>query len=107
MARALTLKLEHEGYDVDTAFDGKEGLEHIDKKKFDLILCDLVMPNVDGFELLQSLKEKKVTTPVVVLSNLGQAEDRQKAEDMGAAEFFIKSNTPIKNIVEHVKKMLA
>ena len=106
MARALTLKLEHEGYEVETTYDGEEAISKLAESQFDLILCDLVMPKVDGFAVLEEVKNKKIKTPIVILSNLGQEEDQEKAKSLGAKEFFIKSNTPIKNIVEQVKKML-
>lgn len=106
IARALELKLTHEGFDARTVFDGAQALLEIDKEKFDLIICDLVMPKIDGFQIMEHIREKKITTPVIVLSNLTQEEDREKVIALGARDFFVKSNTPIIEIVEHVKTIL-
>lgn len=106
LSHALELKLSHAGYKVKTASDGKAAIEILSGESFSLILLDLVMPEVDGFKVLEIIREKKITTPVIVLSNLGQEEDEAKAKGLGAKEFFVKSNTPIATIVEHVKAVL-
>lgn len=106
MARALELKLSHEGFEATSAFNGESGLELLDKETFDLILCDLVMPKVDGFKVLEALKEKKKKIPVMVLTDLSQEDDEKRAKALGAKEFFIKSNTPIASIVEKVAQFL-
>lgn len=107
MARALELKLTHEGFEVQCAFNGETALEIFEKEKIDLIISDLVMPKMDGFRVLEEMKARSVTTPIIVLSNLSQEEDRKKALSLGAKDFFIKSNTPIADIVDHVKKILS
>lgn len=106
MARALELKLSHLGFNAKSANNGAEALKLLKKEPFDLILLDLVMPVLDGFGVLQALQDRKNTTPTIVLSNLGQDEDEKRARDMGAKDFFIKSNTPIAEIVERVKTFL-
>jgi len=106
MARALELKLSHEGYDVTYAANGQEALDFLKKDKFDIILLDLMMPKVDGFGVLEEMKAKKMKIPVIILSNLSQVEDEERAKKMGAKDFFIKSNTPIANIIDYVKKHL-
>jgi two-component system, OmpR family, response regulator VicR len=105
IARVLSLKLIHEGFEAKIANDGAEGMEILDKESFDLILMDLVMPNKDGFTTMKEINEKKIPTPVVILSNLGQGDDEKKARELGAKGFFIKANTPMAQIVEEVKKM--
>src|SRR3989338_8214078 len=106
MAKALELKLTHEGLECKTAIDGAAGLAMLGTEAFDLILCDLVMPKMDGFHVLEEMKVKQISTPVIVLSNLSQTEDAQKAIALGAEDFFIKSDTPIAQIVERVKAIL-
>lgn len=106
MARALELKLTHVGYDVKTAFNGEMGLEILDKENFDLLILDLMMPKVDGFMVLQKLKDQGKNIPAIVLSNLSQEEDEAKARALGAKGFYVKSNTPIGDIVNHVEDML-
>lgn len=106
MARALELKLAHAGFDAISAPDGESGLAMLETQSVALILLDLVMPKVDGFKVLEALKEKKNKTPVMVLTNLSQEEDEKRAKALGAEEFFIKSNTPIATIVEKVAQFL-
>lgn len=106
IAKALELKLQHEGFDVKTAFNGEEALEYIEHEPFALILLDLVMPKVDGFKVLETLQGKKNNTPIFILSNLSQQEDEVKAKHLGAQGFFIKSNTPLAQIVAEVKRVL-
>lgn len=106
MARALELKLSHSGFEAKSVHNGEEALALLKKESFNLILLDLVMPKLDGFNVLQALKNRKNATPIIILSNLGQEEDEKRARDMGAKDFFIKSNTPIAEIVEKVKIFL-
>lgn len=106
IGHALELKLQHEGYEVTMAANGEDALAAIKNNTFDIILCDLVMPKKDGFDVLQGVKEAGVSTPVVVLSNLSQEEDAKKAIDLGAKDFFVKSNTPLSEIVKYVKNTL-
>jgi len=106
LSHALKLKLSHEGYEVIVAEDGEEGLQQTGKRKFDLILIDIIMPKMDGFTMLSKLKESGNTTVIIVLSNLGQEEDIQKAKELGAADYMVKSNTPISKIVEVVNALL-
>lgn len=107
MARALELKLTHAGFEVHTSNNGEEGLALILKDTFDIVLLDLMMPKMDGFSVLEELKKNGVKTPVIILSNLSQQEDENRAKTLGAKGFFIKSNTPIANIVDEVTKYLS
>lgn len=106
LSHALKLKLSHEGYDVTVAGDGEEGVKLAMAEKFDLILIDIIMPKMDGFAALSALKEKGSVPAVIVLSNLGQQEDIEKAKKLGAADYMVKSNTPISRIVEVVGTIL-
>jgi len=106
MAKALELKLNKIGFQTTAVFNGEEAIELLKKEKFDLILSDLVMPRIDGFGLLEILKNKKDKTPVIVSSNLGQEEDLQRAKKLGAKGYFIKSDTPISEVVNQVNKIL-
>ena len=106
IARALELKLTYEGFETTVTFDGESALKKSEKETFDLILCDLVMPKVDGFKVLEAIKNKKVATPVMVLTNLGQQDDEERARSLGAREFFIKADTPIADIVKRITQFL-
>lgn len=107
MARALELKLTHMGFTVVVVSNGEAALEAMHREVFDLLLLDLVMPKVDGFQVLEALHGAKKTIPVVIISNLSQPEDEQRTKQLGAKAFFIKSNTPIATIVTFVAEQLA
>jgi len=103
ISKALELKLTYEGFDVKTVFNGVEALSLLEKEKFDLILLDLVMPKLDGFGVLEVLKSKGNKIPIIVSSNLSQKEDYQRAKDLGAIDFLIKSDTPVAEVVKKIK----
>jgi two-component system copper resistance phosphate regulon response regulator CusR len=106
LSHALKLKLTHEGYDVEVAGDGEEGVQMASGTKFDLILIDIIMPKMDGFAALSALKSKGNKSAIIVLSNLGQQEDIEKAKQLGVLDYMVKSNTPISRIVEVVNALL-
>lgn len=103
LAHALELKFTHEGYDVTIASDGESGLKLANSETFHMILLDLIMPKLDGFGFMEQLKKK---VPVIVLSNLGQDEDKKRAEELGAKGYYVKSNTPISEIIKKVISLL-
>lgn len=105
LTRALSLKLGHEGYEVTSLPNGEKLLATLkDDSGFFLILCDLMMPGMDGFQVLQNLKDNGIKIPVIVLTNLGQPEDEKRVRELGAVDFFVKSDTPLSKIIERVKK---
>lgn len=106
IAKALQLKLQHSGFEVQIVNDGEEAMEAMEKEKFAMVLLDLMMPKKDGFVFLAELKAKKDKTPVIILSNLSQDGDIQKTKDLGAIGYFVKSNTPLVDIVANIKKIL-
>lgn len=106
LSHALKLKLSHEGFDVTIAEDGEAGLQAALGSSFDLILIDIIMPKMDGFAVLAKLKEEGVKTRVIVLSNLGQQEDIEKAKEYGVTDYLVKSNTPISRIIDKVHASL-
>ena len=106
LSHALEMKLGHEGYETHVVTNGTDALAALEKDRFHMILLDLIMPVMDGFAVLSALKERKNTVPVIVLSNLGQAEDQAKTKELGAIDYFVKSNTPIADIVSRVKATL-
>lgn len=107
MNKALSLKLKHAGYETVQAYNGEEALEQLQGGSFDIVLTDLIMPKMDGLTLLARMKEEQIDLAVIVLTNLSQEEDKQKAMDLGAKDFFVKSNTPIVDIVQYVERILA
>ena len=106
IARALELKLKKSGMDVLSAGNGVEALNLLNKQKFDLILLDLIMPEIDGFKVLEEMRKNKITTPVLVWSDLSQREDIKKAENLGANGYLVKFETSLAEVVEKVQELL-
>lgn len=98
--------LSQEGFSILSALDGEAGLRIAQEKRPDVILLDLILPKANGFDVLKSLKEKEETSgiPVVVLTNLESIEDIQKALDLGATTYLVKSNYTLEEVVEKVKQ---
>lgn len=106
LAKALQLKLNHEGFEAEIASDGEEALEHIKTGKYELVLLDLMMPKIDGFGVLESLQKAKSTVPVIVTTNLSQPEDLARVRSLGARGYLVKSNTPLSGIIQRIKELL-
>ncbi|HUQ30159.1 MAG TPA: response regulator [Candidatus Paceibacterota bacterium] len=106
MGHALELKLIHEGFDAKLASNGEMALEMMKSEKFDILLLDIIMPKMNGFQVLEEIKKQNLPITIIMLSNLSQGEDEKKARDLGAKDFFIKSNTPLADIVTRVKAAL-
>lgn len=107
--RSLTAKrLEKEGYEVAVAVDGESANGIAVANKPDLILLDLLLPGLDGFEVLKRARADEVTknTPVIVFSNLGQREDIEKAKGLGANDFLIKANFTLDDVIEKINTTL-
>lgn len=102
-------KLTLEGFIPILASNGAEGLDAIKKEKPDLILLDLIMPVKTGFEVLEEIKKNKSfkSIPVIVVSNLGQEDDKKRVLELGAQEFIIKSDSTIQGIIEKIRVLLA
>ena len=105
LSKALELKLAHEGFVVNTLPSGEGSISLLESGEFFLVICDLMMPKVDGFDVLQMAKDKNIKVPIIILTNLGQAEDEKKVRDLGAVNFFIKADTPLSKIVSYVKEI--
>ncbi|MBU3925835.1 response regulator [Patescibacteria group bacterium] len=103
----VSKRLINEGFDVITASDSKEALKVLEEKKPALILLDLILPLLSGFEILSIIKKDERTKdiPVIVLSNLGQKEEVEKAMALGAKDFMIKVNFTPEEIVRKVKSV--
>lgn len=109
LRRAAESMLQRRGFTVRTASDGEEALRVARDTLPDLILLDVIMPKLQGFEVLRLLKEDPGTahTPVIMLSNLGQDTDMQRALDCGALGYFVKSNLSLEHLARRVEDVLA
>jgi DNA-binding response OmpR family regulator len=101
-------KLELEGFAVVSARDGDEGLKAAAAERPDLILLDVLMPKLDGFEVLKRLKSAEETKaiPVIMLTNLGQKEDIEKGLEGGAVDYLIKAHFVPAEAVAKIKSVL-
>ncbi len=108
LASIYAQKLEVEGYDVSLATNGEDGLKMAAKDMPVLILLDLVLPQLDGFEVLSRLKQDPATRkiPVLVLSNLGQSEDIERCMDLGAAGYIIKAHALPEETIGKIEEIL-
>ena len=82
------LRLEH--YGVDSCFDGKEALDYIFSAEYDVILLDIMLPKLDGFEVLKKIRNKNIKTPVLLLTARDGIEDRVQGLDFGADDYLVK-----------------
>ncbi len=106
LAHALELKLKNAGFTVTVARDGQECLSLLGKGGFDVVLLDLMLPVMDGFQVLAQLRNKPNRPIIFVLSNLGQLEDERRSLELGAKKFFVKSDTSLSVIVDEVSSLL-
>jgi len=79
-----------EKYGVDTCFNGNDALEYIFSTEYDVIVSDIMLPGIDGFEILKRIREKGIKTPVLLLTALDGIEDRVKGLDYGADDYLVK-----------------
>ncbi|MFA6194992.1 MAG: response regulator [Patescibacteria group bacterium] len=100
LLRALYLVLHEDDYTVTTASDGDTGLKMAERIKPDIILLDLLLPKMNGFDFLRYIKADPAlkNIPVVVLSNLGDQESISKAKGLGALDYFVKSGTDLADL---------
>lgn len=109
LRKAAQTALTRHGFHVETASDGEEALRLVGAEKPELILLDLIMPKIQGFEVLRALKADPETAsiPVIVLSNLGQDRDLEVTREAGAAAHLVKANMSLDEVVAAVERVLA
>jgi len=108
LIKAYEAHLAKAGFHVRTALDGVEAVESLKKVMPGIILLDLVMPRMDGFDVLEEMQKKSEwkKIPIVVLSNLGQESDRDRSLKLGAVEYIVKSDSSLQEIVGLINKHL-
>lgn len=109
MIRLYQEKFSQDGFEVDVALNGEEGLAKLKEKKPILVLLDVMMPKMDGFEMLKRIKADPETksVPVILLTNLSGEEDAKKGLELGAVAYLIKSDYTPDEIVAKVKEIMA
>ena len=100
--------LEKAGFKIIQALDGEIGLNLAEKEKPDLILLDLILPKISGFEVLKRLKENKETKdiPVIILTNLEESTDVGKSLELGATTYLVKSDQSLDDVLKRIKQTL-
>jgi len=101
-------KFELDGFEVVTVANGAEGLETAKKDKFDIIFLDVILPQLDGFAVLEEIKKdsKIKNIPVVMLTNLGTQEDMEKGKKMGATDYIVKASLTPSQVSDKIKEYL-
>lgn len=108
VVRMYQVKFEASGYEIFIAFNGRQGVEMAREKKPNLILLDILMPEMDGFKALENLKNDPETRPipVVILTNIGEEKSVEKGLSLGAIDYLIKAKLTPLQVVKKVKEIL-
>jgi len=108
LQKAFGTILKDKGYEVVSALDGETGLKLAKEENPDLILLDVILPKIHGFEVLKKLKEEKETQqiPVIILTNLEDMENVGKALELGAMSYLVKAQYSLEEVLEKIKKAL-
>lgn len=104
----LTTRLRKEGFNFDLAFDAESGLEKLKAQGADLILLDIILPGMNGFEFLEKIKAdpRLAEIPVLIVSNLGQPQEIERGRQLGAIDFLVKANVDLDEIVAKINHIL-
>ena len=105
ISKAFTEGLERAGFEVHIALNGEEAIKKVREVMPDVLLLDIIMPLKNGFEVIQELKldEALKNIPIMVLSNLGQEDDKNRALTLGAVDYLVKSNNTLAAVLGKVK----
>ncbi|MFC1700841.1 PleD family two-component system response regulator [Patescibacteria group bacterium] len=108
LLRALYILFHRDEYTVATATDGDTAIKMAQRLKPDVILLDILLPKIDGFGVLRNLKSNPALKhiPIIVLSNLDNTEDVEKAKEMGAKDYFVKSGTNLEFLSDKIKQLV-
>jgi two-component system alkaline phosphatase synthesis response regulator PhoP len=104
----VVTKLQKNDFVVATSADGSNALELINQEKPDILLLDLMLPGVSGFEILKQVRESETwkNLKVIIFSNLGEEEDIRRGEELGADEYLIKSNFTLDELIEKMREII-
>ncbi|MFH0852120.1 MAG: response regulator [bacterium] len=108
LAEMYSTKLSQEKFEVELATDGKEALKKAEAVKPDLMLLDIVLPKMDGFEVIEKMKKDPVlrSIKIIALTNLGQKEEVEKGLELGVADYIVKAHFTPTEVINKVKKVL-
>lgn len=105
LTKAYQIKFKAEGFEVLSATDGQQALNYLSQDPAAIVLLDLMLPQVSGFDVLSAIKsnEKWKHVPVIIMSNLGQQTDIDRGKQLGAVDYIVKANVKINEVVQKVK----
>ncbi len=106
LVEVLSTKLDREGYEVKVGFDGEEGYNMIAEFQPDMILLDIVMPKMDGYDVLEKMREENVKIPVIIISNSGQPVEIEKTRQLGAIDHLIKTQFNPTDVITMIQKYI-
>ena len=108
IVKAYQIRFERDNFDVSTVMTGADALRFLDRAPVDIVLLDLMLPGVSGFDVLEAIRKSKTwkDVPVVILSNLGQAEDIRRGKELGATDYIVKANARINEVADKIKQYL-
>lgn len=108
LANLLSLRFKKEGFLVVQAFDGMEALKKLEQERPDIVLLDLILPQKNGFEVLESISQNPQlkNIPVIIVSNLGQDSDVARGKSLGAIDYYVKARLSIDELVGKVRVLL-
>lgn len=109
ISKMYQLKLSLDGFDVQVADNGRIGVDKVKEFKPDIILTDILMPEMDGFDVIKAVKadDETKTIPILIMSNLGQEDHIQKGLELGALGYIVKSQYTPSKVVDKIKEILA
>ncbi|MDA3840056.1 MAG: response regulator [Patescibacteria group bacterium] len=106
LVEVLSTKLDKEGYEVKVGFDGEEGYDMIAEFMPDMILLDIVMPKMDGYDVLEKMKENNIKIPVIIISNSGQPVEIEKTKQLGAIDHLIKTQFNPTDVITMIQRYI-
>lgn len=108
LSNILMMKLQKEGLNVVHAVDGDDALTKLNEGDYEMVLLDLILPKKNGFEVLETMRQdtRFENTPVIIVSNLGQDSDIEKARSLGVIDYIVKERLSIDELVNKVKAEL-
>lgn len=95
------------GYEIRVASNGEEALKQVEEEKPDILILDIHMPVIDGFTVLENFPKENRPFPVIMLTNFGDDKSRKRGDELGADDFFVKSEMTIKSLITMVDSLLA
>lgn len=105
MVNGLKYNLEFEGYEVDSALEGRTGLEKILKNKYDLILLDIMLPEISGFDICKTARKEGINTPIIMLTAKGEEIDKVVGLELGADDYITKPFS-LRELLARIKAIL-